>query len=104
MKVKDAILQLLLLDLESEFIVQVDFQGTGLITKGFFESSAIFTVDEEGKRRAEKIGLIELTPELKKEGYTDEDVIKNGERVTVIHCVTSDWIESEKIESEKIIQ
>lgn len=95
MKVGEAVQKMLELDQNAEFVVNIDYQEGGKIVTGFWMASALITIDYERKKRVEKIGLSELTDELRAEGYSDADVIKNGTKVAVLHCFTSDWVEEE---------
>ena len=89
MKVKELVEILQSLDGESEIIVQVDYQTTGKFLSGVFPAAARFDTDREGTRRVEAIGLSELDDNLRQSGYTEDDVLTDGEKVSIVHCWTS---------------
>jgi hypothetical protein len=90
MKVAEMVKQLRELDQDSEIIVQVDYQKSGKFVSGAWTAGAIFSTDSDGVRRVDDLGLFDLNDHLRSEGYTDEDVIKNGVKVAVIHCFSSE--------------
>lgn len=75
MKVKDLIEELKKLDQERIVVLAIDEEGNS-----FHELVDVATaMYSDGDT-----GLEELTPELKKKGYTEEDVMSDGQKAVVL--------------------
>jgi len=71
MNVKELIEILKDQDPDTEIVIQGDAEGNNyMILENYWNGG--FNVDNE------EAGLMELTGQLKKEGYTEEDVVENG--------------------------
>lgn len=78
MKAKDLI-KILEKNPEMEIVMSKDAEGNGFSPLGGVDKSAYVPYNGWSG----EIGLLELTPELEKQGYTEEDVM-NGEPVYVL--------------------
>lgn len=80
--VKDLIENLQAFDPNTPVIVSRDEEGNGY--RKLWGASSGVVEDFANNHHFYHLGLAELTPELEKAGYSDEDVIPNGDSVVVI--------------------
>jgi len=81
MKVKELIKILEALDQEAIVIISSDGEGN---SKSPFSEACYCAYKAENAWSGET-GLLELTEELKAEGYTEEDVLENAEPAVVLY-------------------
>jgi len=78
MKVKELMKVLQKADPEKEIVMSMDAEGNGYSMGADVDTTMIFVPDSPGYGRGE-IYEKELTPELKKQGYTEEDIYDYGQ-------------------------
>jgi hypothetical protein len=80
MKVKDFIKKLMQCNPEADILFSSDSEGNDIYSSCSIETDLAYDPED-----IENVGFKELTPELAKMGYKEEDAIKNGISCIIIY-------------------